>query len=94
VRLLTALALMKVRRFLTAHLRLRTACDFLMSGDLVVTMPSGYVAPDEDALLKAVKAEIAACKGQFADPAVTEVETPVKIVKKKESEAEDSGAPA
>lgn len=94
VRLLTALALMKVRRFLTAHLRLRTACDLLMSGNIVVMMPTGFVVPDEDALLEAVRAEIVACKAQFADPAVTEVETPVKIVKKKESEAENSGAPA
>src|SRR5664279_4923477 len=31
--LLTALALLKVRRFLTAHLRLRTDCDFQMKGD-------------------------------------------------------------
>ncbi len=90
-RLLIALSLMKIRRFLTAHLRLRTACDFLIAGNVAATMPSGFVVPGEEALLEVVKAGIAACKPQFADPPVTEVVTPVKIVKKKEPEGEGSG---
>jgi CRISPR-associated protein Csb1 len=93
-RLLIGLALMKIRRFLTAHLRLRTACDFLLVGDVATTKPSGFVVPDEEELLEVVKAGIAACKPQFADPAVTEVLTPVKIAKDKDSGPDVSGATA
>jgi CRISPR-associated protein Csb1 len=85
--LLTALALLKVRRFLTAHLRLRTACDFQMKGDVVVTAPADFQIPDEEALLARVQSGIKDCKALFADPAVTELETPVKVVKKKEEQA-------
>jgi CRISPR-associated protein Csb1 len=89
VRLLTALALLKIRRFLSAHLRLRTACDFLMRSDVVATMPSDFVMPDEGVLLCVVREEIAACKPLFADPPVTEVITPVKV--KKDSDSRTSG---
>jgi CRISPR-associated protein Csb1 len=83
--LLTALALLKVRRFLTAHLRLRTACDFQMKGDVVATAPADFQIPDEETLLAAVRSGIKDCKALFADPAVTELETPVKVVKKKDA---------
>jgi CRISPR-associated protein Csb1 len=89
VRLLTALALLKIRRFLSAHLRLRTACDFLMRSDVLATMPTGFVMPDEGVLLGVVKGEITACKPLFADPPVTEVVTPVKV--KKDSDNRTSG---
>lgn len=90
-RLLTALALLKIRRFLSAHLRLRTACDFLMRKDVVATMPSGFAMPDEGVLLGVVKEGIVVCKPLFADPPVTEVITPVKV--KKESDKRTSGEP-
>jgi len=92
VEMLTALALLKVSRFLTAHLRLRTACDFQLAGEVVAKAPEGFAMPGEDELLAAVQAGIAACKGLFADPAVTELDTPVKVVKKKEKEDEGGGA--
>jgi CRISPR-associated protein Csb1 len=88
--LLTALALLKVRRFLTAHLRLRTACDLQMKGAMVTTAPADFQVPDEETLLSAVQMGIKNCKALFADPAVTELETPVKVVKKKDDQA--SGA--
>lgn len=71
--LLIALALFKVRRFLSSGLRLRTACDLELDGDLLVTRPSGFVVPLEDALLKECSGLIAKCKHLFADPVVTDV---------------------
>jgi CRISPR-associated protein Csb1 len=74
-RLLIALALFKVRRFLSTGLRLRTACDLQVKGDLTVTRPEGFAVPSEAELLAECTRLIAACKdeGLFADPPVTEV---------------------
>jgi CRISPR-associated protein Csb1 len=79
--LLTGLALLKIRRFLTSHLRLRTACDLQLSGEVVAKAPAGFVVPDESALLAEVVAGIQKCKGLFAEPPVTELDTPVKVKK-------------
>ena len=78
--LLTFLALYKVRRFLNAGLRLRTACDFMVSGDLKATQPAQFVVPAERELLAAVKAKILECAELklFADPSVTVLTTEVK----------------
>jgi CRISPR-associated protein Csb1 len=78
--LLTFLALYKVRRFLNAGLRLRTACDFMVSGDLKATLPGQFVVPAERELLAAVKAKILECAELklFADPPVTVLTTEVK----------------
>jgi CRISPR-associated protein Csb1 len=78
--LLTVLALYKVRRFLNAGLRLRTACDFMVSGDLKATQPAQFVVPAERELLAAVKAKILECAELklFADPSVTVLTTEVK----------------
>lgn len=73
-KLLVALSLFKVRRFLSTGLRLRTACDLQMDGDFTVTRPSGFAIPDEMQLLEECKTLIAACKSLFANPAITEVE--------------------
>jgi CRISPR-associated protein Csb1 len=94
VHLLTALALLKIRRFLSAQLRLRTACDLLVVGDICAIAPSGFTVPDEAVLLKAAKEGIAASKSLFADPPVTEIETPVKVVKKKDPSPQAAGATA
>ncbi len=75
-RLLIALALFKIRRFLSTGLRLRTACDLEPVGDVKVTRPeNGFTIPSEDELLNECKDLIAACKkaGLFAEPPVTEV---------------------
>lgn len=81
--LLIALALLKVRRFLDSDLRLRTAC-ILECADLKATRPDGFSLPEEAELLAEVKRLIAACKGEFANPAVTETQVPVKKVSKED----------
>jgi CRISPR-associated protein Csb1 len=93
VRLLTALALLKVRRFLAEHLRLRTACDLRMVGGTMTKAPSGFEVPADGALLAEVKQGIAAMKPLFADPPVTELETVVKVVKKKDKEKDKEAEP-
>jgi CRISPR-associated protein Csb1 len=77
--LLTALALYKVRRFLNAGLRLRTACDFMASGDLKSTLPAQLGVPAEAELLATVKTKIVECAELkcFADPRVTVLTTEV-----------------
>lgn len=84
-RLLVGLALLKIRRFLDGHLRLRTACDFRQV-DEIKAAPSGFQLPAGDVLVTRVKQAITECgdAGLFAVPAVTELETPVKLVEKKE----------
>jgi CRISPR-associated protein Csb1 len=92
--LLTALALLKTRRFLGAQLRLRTACDLKVVGDVRATAPAGYSIPAEDALLETVQRGIRACAPLFADPRVTVIRTPVKVVKSKEPGEQASTAVA
>lgn len=94
--LLIALSLFKIRRFLSTDLRLRTACDLEVDGDLIVKRPSDntFTVPDEVTCLNECKTLIGKCKSHFADPAVTEVEwKPSKKGKDKKSEkAGDDGS--
>ena len=73
-RLLLALALFKVRRFLERGLRLRTACDLECQG-LRVTRPDGFEVPTLGELEAELPGliEAAAGAGLFSDPRVTEV---------------------
>jgi CRISPR-associated protein Csb1 len=91
-RLLVALGLLKVRRFLESDLRLRTACDLKLV-ELKVKEPRTFELPKTEDLLAECKEAIAECKNAklLADPPVTEFETKVKLVEKKEAE-EASGA--
>jgi CRISPR-associated protein Csb1 len=77
-KLLIALALVKIRRFLCAGLRLRTACDLEpVNGGLRVTRPKdGFTIPAEEALLDECKTLIKACAdaGLFAKPPITPVQ--------------------
>lgn len=74
-RLLIALSLFKIRRFLSTGLRLRTACDLEVDGQLTVTRPiDGFVVPSEDLLLRECTSLIAKCKAYFADGAITEIQ--------------------
>lgn len=73
-KLLIALSLFKIRRFLSTGLRLRTACDLELDGDLTVTRPYGFSLPREADLLSECTGLIGACKSHFADPAITKVE--------------------
>lgn len=89
--LLIALGLYKVRRLLNQGLRLRTACDFVVSDEIRVVSPDGFIIPDEDALLSIVQDRILACNSAhlFAVPAVTELSTEV-IKKANDKNAGDS----
>lgn len=74
-KLLIALALFKIRRFLSTGLRLRTACDFDIATEPEATRPKDFSVPTETALLGVCKGLIEQCKneGLFANPSVTEV---------------------
>lgn len=78
--LLVAMALWKVRRFLEAGGRLRTACDLESKEEPKVTRPSGWQIPSIAELEKLIKASIQRCKAAdlFAEPAKTEVEFAAK----------------
>lgn len=71
-RLLTALALFKIRALLHGGLRLRTACDFDVN-EVRVTRPDDFELPSLEDLTAELPQLIKACKEHFADPAVTEV---------------------
>lgn len=75
-RFLVTLALWKVRKFLDTGLRLRTACDLAVVGELEVTRPvNGFVVPPTAELETDLPALIQACAadGLFANPPVTEL---------------------
>jgi len=73
-RLLIALALFKIRRFLEIGLRLRTACD-LECHALRATRPEGFEVPGLDTLEADLPGliEAVAAEGRFAEPRVTEI---------------------
>ena len=75
-RFLITLALWKIRKFLETGLRLRTACDLDMVGDLEVTRPKNkFAVPSGTELEDALPALIQACATEelFADPPVTQL---------------------
>jgi len=75
-RLLITLALWKIQNFLDTGLRLRTACDLDIIGDLKVTKPKGeFDVPEVSALENNLPPLIQACAldGLFATPPVTQV---------------------
>lgn len=75
VNLLVAISLYKVQRFLDVGLRLRTACDLELVGELNPRKPSGFVVPSlkeiEEALPGLIR-KVADAKA-FAEPAKTTV---------------------
>lgn len=85
---LVGLALYKTRRFLGEGLRLRTACDLEVEGEVRVTRPKGFALPQLDELAKELPGLIGAVKsrGLFAEPPVTETSY-VRSKKKGEDEA-------
>jgi len=75
-RFLVTLALWKVRKFLKTGLRLRTACDLDMDGELAVTRPQdSFSVPSAAELELDLPALIVSCasEGLFADPPVTQL---------------------
>ncbi len=90
--LLIALALFKIRRFLSTGLRLRTACDLAADGNgLVVTLPQGFTVPSESDLLVECKTLIKTCQDKTVFAGVTTVkwDADKKAPKKKDAEAAD-----
>lgn len=69
-RLLFALSVFKVRRFLETGLRLRTACD-LQAGELRVKKPSGFGLPSLSEVTEHLPSLISAARESFASPPVT-----------------------
>jgi CRISPR-associated protein Csb1 len=73
VSLLVDLALFKVLRFLSAGLRLRTACDLRLDGELQVERPGGLRLPELEEVEQRLPSRIAAVRKHFAEPPVTTV---------------------
>ncbi len=73
--LLVAMALFKISRFLRNGLRLRTACDLALDGEITVTRPEGFTIPRHEDIEQELPGliEAVAGKGLFADPPVTTV---------------------
>ena len=73
--LLIAISLFKIRRFLNEGLRLRTACDLELNGELTVKRPAGFTVPsleEIEAALPSLIKKVADAK-LFADPVKTSV---------------------
>jgi CRISPR-associated protein Csb1 len=88
-RLLVALALFKIRRFLERGLRLRTACDLIVREPLRATAPEGYEVPETPALA-ALLAELIAETKREPDLLAPEVLRLVTKTVKKKANAETS----
>jgi CRISPR-associated protein Csb1 len=90
-RMLTVLALYKVRALLSGSLRFRTACDLKVAADTVTAeQPNGFTLPSLGELETALKAAIAACR-------TTLVQTTVQyndVLKKGKDADTDAEAPA
>lgn len=88
--MLVGLALFKIQRFLDGGLRLRTACDLKLEGEIAVTEPAGFALPGEGSLLEQVQQKIKAAKGMLADPPVTVLSTEV-VMKQAAKGADEPG---
>jgi CRISPR-associated protein Csb1 len=87
--LLIAISLFKIQRFLQEGIRLRTACDLEVVGELKLKRPAGFTLPTLTEIEAALPGLISAVKGQLAEPAKTVV-TYEETAKKKEK-ADKSG---
>jgi CRISPR-associated protein Csb1 len=71
--MLIAIALFKIQRLLQDGLRLRTACDLEIVGNLVVQRPKDFTVPSLDELEKALPDLIKKAAGGFAKPVTTDL---------------------
>ena len=71
--LLLMLAFYKIRKLVNKGLRLRTACDLEVSGDIKVKSPEGFSLPDLKDLEEKIPESIDKCVDHFANPRITEV---------------------
>lgn len=72
-RMLIALALYKVQRFVRDGLRLRSFCSFGLDGDVSATQPSGFVIPSLSELESVLPTLISESSPGFNDPPVLTV---------------------
>lgn len=72
-RLLIAIALFKILRFLRDGLRLRTACDLQLEGRLQVRRPENFIVPTLEELEQTLPRWIATVADRFAQPPKTTV---------------------
>lgn len=72
-KMLIGLALFKIRALLEGGMRLRTACDLELDGELTTTRPEGFELPSFPELLEAMPGWVKNAKSHFADPAITQV---------------------
>jgi len=93
-RLLIALALYKVRRFLDEGLRLRTACDFVVKDALRATAPLTYVVPDSNELAELMPDLIEAARKEkdLLAPDVLRLQTKTVRKAKKNKPSDKSSA--
>lgn len=93
-RLLVALALYKIQRFLVEGLRLRTACDLVVCDELKASAPAGFAIPTEAELREMMPVLIEAARKEkdLLAPEVLRLQTnTVKKASKKAEEAEEVG---
>jgi CRISPR-associated protein Csb1 len=88
--LLIALALFKIRRFLSTGLRLRTACDLDLVNELKVTRPMDFSIPMEESLLSECTRLIAECNAEKLFAGVTEVKWEPTKKKTEDKKAEEN----
>jgi CRISPR-associated protein Csb1 len=69
--MLITIALFKIQKFLRIGLRLRTACDLEIAGNLIVQRPEGFTVPTLDELEKALPGLVKKASGGFANPPET-----------------------
>jgi CRISPR-associated protein Csb1 len=69
--MLVAIALFKILRVLRDGMRLRTACDLEIVGDIIVQRPEGFALPSLNELEKAIPGLIKKAAGGFANPPET-----------------------
>lgn len=69
--LLTAFALFKIQRFLRDGLRLRSACDLELDGELQVKRPEGFELPSLNELENGLPSLIKSAADNFAKPVKT-----------------------
>jgi CRISPR-associated protein Csb1 len=84
--LLIALSLYKVRRLLSGPLRLRTACDLELNGDVRVSRPAGFALPSVQDLEALLRACIQKCQDKHLLAPVTDVEWAEDPKNKKKAE--------
>jgi CRISPR-associated protein Csb1 len=71
--LLIAIALFKIQRLLRDGMRLRTACDLEIMGDLGVQRPKDFIVPSLDELEEVLPSLIKKAAGGFAKPSATDL---------------------